>query len=79
MNEAKRIITEQCKVRHISINDLAGRIQLSKATFEKRLEEPDTFTIANINHLCCVLRLNADERAVLMCDEEYRRSEQLLR
>lgn len=78
MNEAKRIITEQCQVRHISTNDLARRIQLSTATLEKRLEEPDSFRVCDINRICVVLRLNDEERAVLMGNDSYEKCKRIL-
>ena len=68
---AKRIITEQMKTRHISLNQLANRISMSTATLQKRLEEPESFSIRDINFICIVLRLNDEERAVLTCDNNY--------
>lgn len=45
---------------------------MSTATLQKRLEEPESFSIRDINFICIVLRLNDEERAVLTCDNDYK-------
>ena len=66
---AKEIITERCKALHI--NNLPSLLSISEPTFKKRLEDPLSFTIRDINQICVILQLDEEEEKTLKGFEEY--------
>ena len=63
----KVIVTENAKTRHLSLRDLHKRVTAIKSyqTFAKKLENPQTFTIEEVNQICEVLRLTPEERQIV--------------
>ena len=69
---AKEIILTQCKINHLSLKDLQRRTSIKTLeTFEKKLDDPLSFTIRDINQICIVLNIPDEEKNILKGDREY--------
>jgi hypothetical protein len=76
-DDFNRIIRTNCTTRHISLEELrrtATRIR-SAETFQKKLEDPNLFTILELQGMCLALRLNKEERAIIKKEAGYESEE----
>lgn len=69
---AKEIILSQCKSNHLSLKDLQRRTSIKTLeTFEKKLDDPLSFTIRDINQICIVLNLPDEQKNILKGEIEF--------
>ena len=77
---AKEIILKRLQTNHITLKELQKRTSIKTLeTFQKKLDDPLSFSIRDINQICIILNVPDEEKNILKGDREYEKWNKICR
>lgn len=59
-------IAKNMALYNITDDQVATKLRCTKRTFQNKKKRPETFTLGEIRKLCIVIKLSAEEKALLI-------------
>jgi hypothetical protein len=63
---ARAYIAKNMELYNISDEQAAAKLRCTKRTFQNKKKRPETFTLGELRKLCTAIKLNNEEKALIM-------------
>ncbi len=65
-NITRAYIAKNMALYNLTDEQVALKIRCAKRTFQNKKKRPETFTLGEIRKLCTVIKLNAEEKSLII-------------
>lgn len=65
-NITRAYIAKNMALYNLSDDQIATKLRCTKRTFQNKKKRPETFTLGELRKLCIVMKLSAEEKALII-------------